>query len=80
MSATATMKKTKEIDEKFQIAIDVLSVYEGEHHPYIIMSGVAKMMEAARVKDNSSLTNWKRVEESLSVTVSEEFHLRFLAY
>ncbi len=66
-------------DKIFQIAIDVLSAYEGKHHPYLMESSVAKMMEVARIKDKSSLTTSKRLKKIFSV-VSENFHLRFLPY
>jgi len=67
MSATEAREKT-EADEKFQIAIDVLSAYERKHHPYIMESSVAKVMDAARVKDNSSSMDLKRLEENSSVS------------
>ncbi len=75
MSTTATMKKTKEIDEKLQIAIDVLSAYGRNHHG---KSGIIARMEKARAEDKSALTTSERLKEKLSV--SEEFHLCFLAY
>ena len=68
MFTTATMKRTKGVDEKFQIAIDVLNAYGRKHHG---RSSIVARMEKARAEDTSALTTSKRLKEKLSV--SEEF-------
>ena len=75
-AADITVKKTsKEVDEKFERAIEVLSHYETECPPKKPVSPdgrpmtVLERMAAAKAKDMSSLTTLKVLKEKLSLKV-----------
>ena len=75
-AADIMVKKTsKEVDEKFERAIEVLSHYETECHPNKPVSPdgrsmtVLERMETAKAKDKSSSTILNVLKEKLSLKV-----------